>query len=189
MRWALPEWTVLALLREEPRHGFAIAALTAVDGPLGRIWRIPRPVIYRALSRLEPAGLIEPLAVESGAGPQRTVYALTGSGRAVVDEWLRQPSEHVRQLRSDLLVKLALLDRRGLDPRDLLRDQRAALEPIVSAVAAERERQEGFDAVLLAWRHTSASGALRFVDDLLAEASGGRRHADRPARRRSQDGG
>ncbi|WP_010315117.1 PadR family transcriptional regulator [Saccharopolyspora spinosa] len=192
MAWALPEWTVLALLREESRHGFAIAALTAADGPLGQVWRIPRPLIYRALSRLEPAGLIEPLAVESGAGPQRTVYALTDSGREAVDEWLRQPSEHVRQLRSDLLMKLALLDRRGLDPRGLLRDQRAVLEPIVAALAADRKRQEDFDAVLLAWRHTNAGAALQFVDDLLAEASGGaggQCHVDRPARRRSQDGG
>ncbi|MGP4018712.1 PadR family transcriptional regulator [Saccharopolyspora sp. 5N708] len=192
MRWALSEWTVLAVLREEPRHGFAIAALTASGGPLGRVWQIPRPVIYRALGRLEAAGLIEPLAVETGGGPQRTVYGLTDSGRAAVDEWLRQPSEHVRQLRSDLLMKLALLDRRGLDPRGLLRAQRVVLEPIVAAMAAELDRREGFDAVLLAWRHRSASAALQFVDDLIAGepgGTGGRGHADRPARRRSQDGG
>lgn len=52
MDWALPEWTVLALRREEPRHGFAIATLTAPDGALGRVWQVPRPVIYRALGRL-----------------------------------------------------------------------------------------------------------------------------------------
>ncbi|MFC0107465.1 PadR family transcriptional regulator [Kibdelosporangium aridum] len=81
MNWALPEWTVLALLREQPRHGFAIAASTAVDGPVGRVWQIARPVIYRALDRLEAAELIRPLTVESGPGPQRTIYELTPRGR------------------------------------------------------------------------------------------------------------
>jgi PadR family transcriptional regulator AphA len=167
MSWALPEWTVLALLREEPRHGFAIAALTAADGPVGRAWQIPRPMIYRALSRLEAAELIRPVSVESGPGPQRTVYALTRGARAEVDQWLGQPAPHVRLMRSELLVKLALLDRRGLDPSALLTRQREVLEPIVAALAADRARRDGFDAVLSAWRHTSASAALRFVTDLL----------------------
>ncbi len=33
---------------------------------------------------------------------------------AAVDRWLGEPVEHVRELRSQLLMKLALLDRRGL---------------------------------------------------------------------------
>ncbi|GAB3685914.1 PadR family transcriptional regulator [Saccharopolyspora tripterygii] len=184
MEWGLPEWTVLALLRERSRHGFALAALTGADGSLGRVWRIPRPVIYRALGRVESAGQIEPLAVESGSGPQRTVYALTDDGRDAVEAWLQRPSEHVRQLRSDLLMKLALLDRRGLDATGLLRAQRDVLEPIVAAIGAEREQEEGFDSVLLAWRHANAGSALRFVEDLIAEAGS---QAGR-ARRRTQDG-
>ncbi|RSM75970.1 PadR family transcriptional regulator [Kibdelosporangium aridum] len=165
MNWALPEWTVLALLREQPRHGFAIAASTALDGPVGRVWQIARPVIYRALDRLETAELIRPLTVESGPGPQRTIYELTPAGVDAVDEWLAEPVRHVRDMRSHLLVKLALLDLRDIDPAPLLRRQRAVLEPIVAALA--KERQEGFDGVLAAWRHTNASAALGFVTDLL----------------------
>ena len=46
-----PGWarTVLAILSERPAHGFAIARLTAPGGDLGRIWQIPRPVIYRSM--------------------------------------------------------------------------------------------------------------------------------------------
>jgi PadR family transcriptional regulator AphA len=32
--------------------------------------------------------------------------------------------------------------------------------------AIEPERGEGFDAVLLSWRHTNATAALRFVEEL-----------------------
>lgn len=163
---------MLATLREEPRHGFAIAALTAPDGELGRVWQIPRPVIYRALGRLAEAGLVEAGAEESGPGPRRTPYRITGSGREAVDRWLAAPVEHVRDVRSHLLMKLALLERRGHDRAPLLRGQRAVLEPVVAALDAERARRAGFDGVLLAWRHASAAAALHFVEDLLAAPAG-----------------
>lgn len=166
MEWALPEWTVLAVVRERPAHGFAIAALTARGGDLGRVWQMPRPVIYRALSRLEAAGLVEPKDVESGAGPPRTIYAITDPGSAAVDDWLTRPVPHVRELRSHLLMKLALLDRRGLPMAPLIADQRAALEPVLAAVATEREQATGFDAVLLSWRHGNVLAALRFLEEL-----------------------
>jgi DNA-binding PadR family transcriptional regulator len=164
MELALPEWAVLALLREEPRHGFAIAALTAGGGAVGRVWSVPRPMVYRALGRLEEATLIAPTTVESGPGPRRTVYALTPAGRESVDEWLERPAEHVRQLRSHLLVKLVLLHRRDLDPGALLDKQLAVLRRLVAAI--EANCGEGFDAVLLSWRHTNATAALRFVEEL-----------------------
>jgi len=166
VEWALPEWTVLAVVRERPAHGFAIAALTARGGELGRVWQIPRPVIYRALSRLEAAGLVAPKDVESGAGPPRTVYAITEAGRAAADEWLARPVAHVRELRSHLLMKLALLDRRGLPVASLIAEQRAVLLPVLAAVAAERERAAGFEAVLLSWRHGNVEAALRFLDEI-----------------------
>lgn len=157
---------MLAVVRERPAHGFAIAALTARDGELGRVWQMPRPVIYRALTRLEAAGLVEPKDVESGAGPPRTVYAITDAGRAAVDGWLARPVAHVRELRSHLLMKLALLGRRGLPVAALVAAQRVVLEPVLEAVAAERERAGGFDAVLLSWRHGNVLAALRFLDEI-----------------------
>jgi DNA-binding PadR family transcriptional regulator len=166
--WALPEWTVLAVLREGPTHGFAIAALTAPQGELGRVWQLPRPMVYRALSRLAEAGLVAPAAVESGPGPRRTVYEITARGAAAVDGWLAEPVRHVRQLRSHLLMKLALLDRRALPVADLVAAQRGVLGPIVESIATERGQRKGFDAVLLAWRHHTATAALAFLGEIEA---------------------
>jgi len=94
------EWTVLALISEHPTHGFAIAQLTAPDGELGRIWQIPRPVIYRSIGRLEEAELVAPQAVEPGRGPQRTIYAVTPAGRRAAAAWLDTPVDHIRDVRS-----------------------------------------------------------------------------------------
>lgn len=166
MTWALPEWTVLAAVREQPRHGFAIAALTAPDGDLGKVWQIPRPVVYRALGRLEEARQVEPTAVESGSGPQRTVYGVTAGGRAAVDDWLARPVPHVRDIRSQLLMKLVLLHRRRIDAADLLAAQRAVITPIVAAIDGERRGRDGVDSLLLAWRHTGAMAALAFLTEI-----------------------
>jgi DNA-binding PadR family transcriptional regulator len=167
---SLAERTVLAILSERPAHGFAIARLTAPGGDLGRIWQIPRPVVYRSITRLLEAGLLTQDGVESGRGPQRTLYAVTPEGRQLAGEWLDTPVEHVRDVRSHLLVKLALLDRAGRDPTDLLRRQRATLEPIARAVQAERPGRDGFDATLLAWRRATTAATLSFLDDVMGPA-------------------
>ncbi len=164
---SLAEWTVLAVVSERPTHGFAIARLTAAGGELGRIWQIPRPVIYRSIGRLLDAGLLTPDAVEAGRGPQRTIHTVTPQGREAVRCWLDTPVEHVRDVRSQLLLKLALLDRAGRDPTDLLRRQKAVLEPIAQAIEAERPPRSGFDATLLAWRRETTTAALRFIDSII----------------------
>src|ERR1700730_10370602 len=143
---SLPEWTVLTVLSQQPAHGFAVAQLTASHGELGRIWQIPRPVIYRAIGRLVEAGLIRPESAEPGLGPQRTICAATPQGRQAAERWLDTPVAHVREIRSHLLLKLALLDRASADPADLLRLQRAVLEPIARAIETGQPVRGGFDA-------------------------------------------
>ena len=91
---SLPEWLVLTILSQQSAHGFAVAQLTAADGDLGRVWQIPKAVVYRAIRRLLDAGLIAPEGTERGLGPQRTVYTATADGRAAAGRWLYTPVEH-----------------------------------------------------------------------------------------------
>ena len=175
---SLPEWTVLTVLSQQPAHGFAVAQLTAPCGELGRIWQIPRPVIYRAISRLVEADLVRPESVQPGLGPQRTIFAATPRGRQAAEDWLDTPVAHVRDIRSHLLLKLALLDRAGGDPAYLLRRQRAVLEPIARAIESGQPARDGFDATLLAWRRATAAAALAFLDAITQrESQPGSRHS------------
>ena len=97
-------------------------------------------------------------------GPRRTVYTATPRGREAAGRWLHAPVDHVRSLRSEFLLKLALLGRAGENPAGLLRAQRAVLEPIAAAIEASLARSAGFDAPLLAWRRATAVAALDFID-------------------------
>jgi PadR family transcriptional regulator AphA len=165
---SLPEWTVLTVLSQQPAHGFAVAQLTAEHAVLGRIWHIPRPIVYRAIGRLTDAGLVTPQCTEPGQGPQRTIYAATERGHLAAEHWLGTPVQHIRDIRSHLLLKLALLHRAGADPTDLLQRQRAVLEPIAGAIDTRPPQDQGFDATLLAWRRATATAALDFLDTITA---------------------
>ena len=168
---SLPEWLVLTILSQQPTHGFAVAQLTATGGDLGRVWQVPKAVVYRAIGRLLDAGLITAEGTEPGQGPQRTVYAATAEGHDAAVRWLHAPVEHIRQIRSELLLKLALLDRARESPVPLLQAQRAVLEPLVTALEARRANSSGFDSTLLAWRRANAVAALDFLDTIMPAES------------------
>src|SRR5256885_8316284 len=92
---SLTEWVVLALLAEGPSHGFAVARTLARVTPLGQVWTVPRPLVYRALGRLEQQGLITEAGEEPGdPGPRRMVYAVTGKGKKAAAQWRSGPVPH-----------------------------------------------------------------------------------------------
>lgn len=171
-RLSLAEWLVLCLISEAPSHGFALARTLSEDGELGKIWRVPKPVIYRALQRLETVGLVETVELQpSSEGPVRSLVDITQAGRYAGAAWLATPARHNRDIRSELLMKLALLDRAGADPSTLLAAQRAQLEPIADALQAALTRTTGFDRTIILWRWQTVAATLRFVDDALREAT------------------
>lgn len=167
---SLAEWVVLCLIRDEPVHGFALARLLSADGAVGRIWRIPKPVVYRALQRLEELGMVRSAEREQSAqGPARTPVAITRSGREQAAAWLARPAAHNRDVRSELLIKLALLDRAGADPAPLVKAQRQQIIPQANSMHDRLETAAGFDRTLILWRREAVSATLRFLDELLTD--------------------
>jgi DNA-binding PadR family transcriptional regulator len=158
------DWAVLGAVAEQPTHGFAVAQLLAPGGALGRIWSMPRPLVYQALKKLMAGGYIAPGRSErSDRGPRRTIVAVTPVGRGAVDDWLSLPVEHVRDLRSMLLLKLALLDRSGADSSTLVGAQLDQLEKLEETLVDQLAETDGFDRVLVTWRLESTRGATRFL--------------------------
>lgn len=155
---------MLGALAEGPTHGFAVARLLGPDGALGHIWTLPRPVVYQAVNKLTERELVAPRATErSDRGPNRTILAVTANGRRVIDLWLRTPVAHVRDARSELLLKLALLDRAGADPSCLIAAQRTTLTRRMEFLRADLETGEGFERLLVVWRVASVQAVLDFL--------------------------
>ena len=87
-------------------------------------------------------------------------------GSAAARAWLTRPVAHTRDIRSELLVKLALLDRAGTSPAGLLEAQHTQLQPIAGALAARLAAADGFERILLLWRYETISATIRFLDAL-----------------------
>src|ERR1700759_5244977 len=86
------EWAILALLDEEPAHGFALARAMATGGEVGRGWDMRRPLVSRPLDPPQRLALIRPVAtLPSQSGPQRTILEPTPEGRRLLAQWLQRP--------------------------------------------------------------------------------------------------
>jgi PadR family transcriptional regulator AphA len=142
----------------------------AREGEVGRVWALGRPLVYRALELLEERELIEPTGSERGVrGPNRTIFRATARGREALGEWLAEPVEHVRDVRSLLLLKLVLIDRAGLDRTPLLQAQRELTVPAVETLEKRLGASTGSEAIFVRFRLESTRAVVDFIDGLLAE--------------------
>lgn len=156
----LGEWACLGVLAEKSSHGFDIARRLAPEGDLGRVWSLSRALTYRSLDQLEQRGLIDATSREPGrAGGERTVLSITTAGRRALEDWLDTPVEHLRDLRSELLLKLVVARRLQLDTGRLVAAQRVVVDRMM-------ERAVETDDVVDAWRLEIARAAQRFLEGL-----------------------
>jgi DNA-binding PadR family transcriptional regulator len=167
----LGDWAVLGLVAEGPTHGYALARALAADGELGGIWTLSRPLVYRAVGKLCDAGLVVAAGIETGdRGPRRERLVCAAEGRVALERWLAEPVSHLRDTRTVLLVKLALLERAGRDPTALLEAQRDAFAPLLLALRRRVRETDGFELTVARFRHESARGVERFIAAALADA-------------------
>lgn len=161
----LGEWACLGILYPAPTHGFAVAARLKPEGDVGRVWSLSRALTYRSLDQLAVRGYVRPVGEEPGiAGGNRTILAATRSGRAQLRSWLATPVGHLRDLRSELLLKLVLAGNCGIDVGPMLELQRERIRSLSEGLAAQILEQP--DDVVALWRGESAVAALRFLDRL-----------------------
>jgi DNA-binding PadR family transcriptional regulator len=158
------DWAVLGAVAEGPTHGYAVAQLLASDGPLGRVWTLERNEVYNAVKRLANLDMVSEVTTEPGQlGPERTVLRITPAGRRRLRKWLAEPVDHIRDVRTLLLLKLLFLDRSDRDPAPLIEAQVTKLTPVLEGLEASRDGADGFDWVLTQWRVKSCRATLEFL--------------------------
>jgi DNA-binding PadR family transcriptional regulator len=167
-RLSLAERLVLCLVREGPAHGHGLAGLLARGGSLGQIWPVPRATVYRIMQRLELLGLIRATGEQqpNPGGPVRSVYTVTPAGQAAAQAWLSTPVEQSRDVMSELMLKLALLDRAGADSQALVRAQYGRLLPLASALDDRLSVTTGFEHTLVLWRREAMTATMQFLETL-----------------------
>jgi DNA-binding PadR family transcriptional regulator len=158
----LGEWACLGAVYPTPTHGFAVARRLQPDGDLGRVWSMTRPLTYRALDQLLERRLVEQRGIEPGrAGGERTVLAASRTGRAALRRWVTTPVVHLRDLRTELLLKLTIAEHCNLDVSAMLHAQHVGVAQTADALRlkADDDRAD----VIALWRSESADAAVRFL--------------------------
>lgn len=158
------EHVCLVLVTQGVSHGWGLGSLLAPDGEVGRVWSLTRPLTYRAIDGLVDKGLVSRRGRSSGQGRDRVLIAATASGRRAAAHWLDAPVEHLRDVRTELLVKLTLRDRAGLERLPLLHAQQERFEPFIESLTSSHGSDD--DLVDL-WRRESARAVRRFLDQAL----------------------
>jgi DNA-binding PadR family transcriptional regulator len=137
-----------------------VAARLAPDGDLGRVVPVSRSLTYRAIDRLLERALVEVVGEERGRnGLTRTIYAATSAGRDALGRWLGTAIESVDDVREGLVLKVVILDQLGLDPSELLTEQREVL----TRSLARLERADRGDDPVAVWQVEATRAALQFV--------------------------
>jgi molybdopterin-binding protein len=153
-------------------HGWALGTLLAPDGELGRIWSLTRPLTYRAIDGLVAKRLITRKQTATGHGRDRVLLAPTAAGRKIAARWIDEPVSHLRDVRTELLLKLALRERAGLDNTSLLIAQQERFEAPIEALTSVHS---GDDFVNL-WRRENARAVRRFLEQALRPPEPGTGH-------------
>jgi len=119
---------VLALLREGDMHPYEMARLLRARRD-DRIIPISHGTLYHTVSRLRGQGLLEEVGVDrDGNRPERTTYAVTPAGTALVREWVRR---ELGGSRRQTPFRVALAEAHNLDRDEvieLLRQRLALLQ-------------------------------------------------------------
>ena len=102
----------------------------AVAVTVGHFWTFQHAQLYTETERLARAGLLDEEREEGGR--RRKHYSVTAKGRRALDEWRREPTTDVPELRDLGVLKLFM----GADPKALGEAQ---------ATAHERKLQEYYE--------------------------------------------
>ena len=137
---------LLALLATEPEHGYQLRQdfKTATAG----VWPLNVGQVYTTLDRLERDGLVE---AASDATAERRSFQITESGRVELEDWF-SAGPHEQPHRETTVIKvLVALHTDGVDARQVIDVQRAALTDSCNSTAGHNARRSPLPITNPAW--------------------------------------
>ena len=134
------EHAILGLLAMDDGsgHGYDLARNFSEGQPLAAVLRLEPGMLYHHLKKLEKTGWVTSVVVPQPSRPPRQVYAITDSGRAQLDLWLKEPVAHTREIRLEFLVKLYFARFQESDrSSQLIAEQLETLQRLESGLLAQ----------------------------------------------------
>ena len=160
---------ILAMIRDEPRHGYEIKK--RVGGVLGLGVSLNNNVLYPSLKRFEDEGAVRSKLEQQEGSPARRVYRLTPKGHELLRSMLEDFPPERAQSEPEFLVRLAFFDLVDDEVRlDILTARRQVLETELSHVRAMRAavdpQRDRYPAALTDFLIESLDREIKWVDGL-----------------------
>ncbi len=135
------QYAILGALMPGPKHGYEI--LRFLISHLEPAWHISSSQLYLLLKKLEAEGLLTSNVETQENRPSKRVFILTPAGRKAFLEWIRRPTEHVRDLRIEFLARLCFFNRLSLEGGDhLIEAQIRILTQIEDKIRQKQAHEE-----------------------------------------------
>lgn len=157
---------VLALVVLTPRHGWAIHEQLSPTGDIGHAWTLSRQLVYRAIDTLVEDGLVKRATPKDGGGGDKVVISPTAAGKRTAMLWLDSPVTHLRDVRTELVLKVMLREKLELPLAPFLSLQHAIFDPLITAI-----NKDASDSPVNLWRKESANAVKRYLSRLERNAN------------------
>ena len=152
---------VLALVVHTPRHGWAIHEQLSPTGDIGHAWTLSRQLVYRAIDTLVEDGLVKRAIPKDGGGADKVIISPTATGKRTAMHWLDSPVTHLRDVRTELVLKVMLRDKMGLPLGSFLEAQHGIFDPLIASI-----NKDTSDSPVNLWRRESANAVKRYLSRL-----------------------
>lgn len=166
-RLSLADNVCLALIINGAEHGWAVVQQLQPTTPLGRIWSLSRALTYRSIEHLIDLKYVRRHGVAPGKGADRRLVHATSLGRGEAHKWLETPVEHLRDVRTELLLKLELRTQANKSNVAFIRRQQKMFSPVI-ATLGDTARSSRIPVDL--WRSESAKSVDTFLRLLVRQA-------------------
>ena len=114
MKSELPtKYILLGVLYSGPKHGYEIRRF--LKNEMDSTWQVSTSQLYALLKRMEKDGRLNSEVEQQDALPSKRIFNITDSGEEVFLEWMRNPTEHVRDLRVEFMAKIFFYYRHSLE--------------------------------------------------------------------------
>ena len=157
---------VLALVVLTPRHGWAIHEELSPTGNIGHAWTLSRQLVYRAIDTLVEDGLVRRATPKDGGGADKVIISPTAAGKRTALQWLDSPVTHLRDVRTELVLKVMLRDRMGLALAPFLASQHEVFDPLIASINKDTSTSP-----VNLWRRESANAVKRYLSRLERNAN------------------
>jgi len=157
------EYALLGALMSGPKHGYEIMQFLATA--LGSTWHVGTSQLYFLLKRLERDNLLCSGVEIQDTRPSKRIFSLTPGGKKAFMDWIKRPTEHVRDLRIEFLAKLFFFDLLSLKGgNELIDAQVQAMERMKESIQQKQEKEKDpFNRLVLGFKMATVESSLQWL--------------------------